>query len=216
MEFGIALAQLRRARGWSQEELAHKAQISQRHVSFLETGRSKPGQAALAKLPRALALKGWEQRTLMRSLTDPLEAPAKSAGHAALPPGFHARLSHWPDCTFQADGSLEQGNAALAARRPSLLPPFGIARTWMKVVTPSFSLPSASPRRGRWRFMPRAMGTGLRQGMQLGGKDRGRTDGSACRRFPRRVGVCGIHFFSRRSFVDPTDTPWGTLACARG
>ena len=115
MEFGIALAQLRRARGWSQEELAHKAQISQRHVSFLETGRSKPGQAALAKLTRALALKGWEQRTLMRSLTDTPKAPDKSAGQAALPPGFLERLSHWPACTFQADGSLVQSNAALDA-----------------------------------------------------------------------------------------------------
>ena len=70
MDFGVSLARLRRARSWSQERRASEAGLSQRHISFLETGRSKPGQAALAKLAQAMALKGWEQRALTRSLTD--------------------------------------------------------------------------------------------------------------------------------------------------
>ncbi|MEL6540960.1 MAG: helix-turn-helix domain-containing protein [Pseudomonadota bacterium] len=115
MEFGTALARLRRARGWSQEELALKAELSQRHVSFLETGRSKPGTAALAKLTRAMTLKGWEQRSLMRSLTNAPEASRPGRVEAALPSGFLDRLSHWPACTFKPDGSLVQSNAALDA-----------------------------------------------------------------------------------------------------
>jgi transcriptional regulator with XRE-family HTH domain len=115
MDFGIVLARLRRARGWSQEELAHKAELSQRHVSFLETGRSQPGQTALAKITKAMGLKGWEQRSLMRSLTkEPdLERPAKI--EASLPDGFLERLSIWPACTFRPDGSLVQSNTALDA-----------------------------------------------------------------------------------------------------
>ena len=115
MDFGIALARLRRARGWSQEELALKAQLSQRHVSFLETGRSKPGQAALAKLTRAMALKGWEQRSLLRSLTDAPDVPRPMNAAAALPDGFLERLSIWPACTFKPDGALVQSNTALDA-----------------------------------------------------------------------------------------------------
>ncbi len=115
MDFGIALARLRRSRGWSQEDLALKAQLSQRHVSFLETGRSKPGQAALAKLTRAMALKGWEQRSLLRSLTDAPDIPRPVDAAAALPDGFLDRLSIWPACTFKPDGELVQSNTALDA-----------------------------------------------------------------------------------------------------
>ncbi|WP_298302464.1 helix-turn-helix domain-containing protein [uncultured Erythrobacter sp.] len=113
MGFGVVLARLRRARGWSQEELAHKAELSQRHVSFLETGRSQPGRAALAKLTKAMALKGWEQRSLMRSLTDEPERPQPERAPTALPEGFLERLSIWPACTFKSDGSLVQSNTAL-------------------------------------------------------------------------------------------------------
>ena len=113
MTFGNALAKLRRSRGWSQEELANRAGISQRHVSFLETGRSQPGQAALAKLARAMALKGWEQRALFRPLTGREDSPPRAKLDAALPEGFLERLSIWPACTFKPDGTLVQSNAAL-------------------------------------------------------------------------------------------------------
>ncbi|EAQ29607.1 hypothetical protein NAP1_02505 [Erythrobacter sp. NAP1] len=113
MEFGNILARLRRDRGWSQEELAMRADLSQRHISFLETGRSKPGQSALAKLAKAMALRAWEQRALFRPLAGgrtELSAPEHTA---SLPQGFFERLSPWPACTFEPDGTLVQSNAAL-------------------------------------------------------------------------------------------------------
>ena len=115
MEFGNVLARLRRDRGWSQEELANRAGLSQRHISFLETGRSQPGQAALAKLARAMALKAWEQRALFRPLTHAQGRTAETQPQAALPPGFFDRFTPWPACTFQPDGTLVQSNGTLDA-----------------------------------------------------------------------------------------------------
>ncbi len=113
MAFGNTLAKLRRDRGWSQEELANRAGVSQRHISFLETGRSQPGQAALAKLTRAMALKAWEQRALFRPLTQSQKRTDDAELQAALPTGFFDRLTPWPACTFQPDGTLVQSNSTL-------------------------------------------------------------------------------------------------------
>ncbi|MEM7690128.1 MAG: helix-turn-helix domain-containing protein [Pseudomonadota bacterium] len=115
MAFGIVLARLRHARGWSQEELAHKSGLSQRHVSFLETGRSQPGSSALAKLTGAMALKGWEQRSLMASLAPEKDREAPTPNASTLPKDFLERLSHCPGCVFTPDGTLVQTNRALDA-----------------------------------------------------------------------------------------------------
>lgn len=113
MAFGLALARLRRSRSWSQEELAHRAGISQRHISFLETGRSMPGQRSLRRLIEALALRGWEQRTLLEALAPtplPICTPACDAGLVAH---LTERLSPWPAYAFQPDGTLLFANQAL-------------------------------------------------------------------------------------------------------
>lgn len=115
MEFGNTLAKLRRDRGWSQEELANRAGVSQRHISFLETGRSQPGQAALAKLARAMALKAWEQKALFQPLTQSQERAEPPDKQTKLPAGFFERLSPWPACTFHPDGTLVQSNSVLDA-----------------------------------------------------------------------------------------------------
>jgi transcriptional regulator with XRE-family HTH domain len=54
--FGILLAELRRSRHLSQVALAELAGLSQRHISFLESGRARPGSRALSRLVDALAL----------------------------------------------------------------------------------------------------------------------------------------------------------------
>jgi len=113
MAFGPALARLRRSRSWSQEELAHRAGVSQRHLSFLETGRSLPGQRSLRRLTEALALRGWEQRTLLEALAPsllPIRAPAPDS---ALIVHLTERLSQWPAYAFRPDGTLLYANRAL-------------------------------------------------------------------------------------------------------
>ncbi len=52
--FGRQMKQWRRQRGLSQLELAVRADVSQRHVSFIETGRSRPREDVVHKVAEAL------------------------------------------------------------------------------------------------------------------------------------------------------------------
>ncbi len=56
MDFARALASLRKRNRLSQLDLAELSGVSQRHISFLESGRSNPGPDAVTKLVRALEL----------------------------------------------------------------------------------------------------------------------------------------------------------------
>ncbi|MFP5447611.1 MAG: helix-turn-helix domain-containing protein [Alphaproteobacteria bacterium] len=55
-DFPAMIARLRRQRGLSQLGLALAAQVSQRHISFLETGRTRPSREMVGRLALALDL----------------------------------------------------------------------------------------------------------------------------------------------------------------
>ncbi|NQY95664.1 MAG: helix-turn-helix transcriptional regulator [Henriciella sp.] len=55
-QFADALKTWRKARRYSQLELAHEAEVSSRHLSFLETGRAKPSREMIQRLGDALGL----------------------------------------------------------------------------------------------------------------------------------------------------------------
>jgi transcriptional regulator with XRE-family HTH domain len=75
--FGQQLRQWRRRIGVSQLDLALQAGTTPRHVSFLETGRSRPGRDLVLRLATALDVPIRERNTLLTS--------------AGLPPAFPAR-----------------------------------------------------------------------------------------------------------------------------
>lgn len=54
--FAEALRQCRRDMGLSQEELAARADLSARHISFLETGKRQPSLAVLHALSVGLGM----------------------------------------------------------------------------------------------------------------------------------------------------------------
>lgn len=54
--FGTAVRVGRKARGLSQQELAHDLGIAQSYLSALEQGRSVPGAALILSIARALDL----------------------------------------------------------------------------------------------------------------------------------------------------------------
>lgn len=64
--FGAALRRWRLARGRSQLALAHRAETTSRHLSFLETGRSRPSRDMVARLAEALELPLRESNELFR------------------------------------------------------------------------------------------------------------------------------------------------------
>jgi transcriptional regulator with XRE-family HTH domain len=63
--FGQLLSQWRRLRGKSQLDLAVQAAVSPRHVSFVETGRSKPSREMVLTLATALQIPLRERNTLL-------------------------------------------------------------------------------------------------------------------------------------------------------
>jgi transcriptional regulator with XRE-family HTH domain len=63
--FGRQLKLWRRQHGLSQLELANAAQLSQRYVSFIETGRSRPGEAVVLRVGEALDLPLRARNTLL-------------------------------------------------------------------------------------------------------------------------------------------------------
>lgn len=100
--FGDQLRYWRRVRGLSQLALAAEARTTPRHVSFLETGRSRPGADVVARLADALAVPLRERNRLLsaaglrpahddRELTAPDLAPLRAVvqrmldAHAPFP-----------------------------------------------------------------------------------------------------------------------------------
>jgi transcriptional regulator with XRE-family HTH domain len=99
---GALLRQWRARRRMSQLDLALEAEISARHLSFVETGRAQPSREMVLHLTEALQVPLRERNTLLmaagyaplfaeRGLTDPAMQPAREAidlvlaGHEPYP-----------------------------------------------------------------------------------------------------------------------------------
>jgi transcriptional regulator with XRE-family HTH domain len=108
--FGQQLRWWRRRRGISQLELAGAAGTSQRHLSFLESGRATPSQQIVLNLAAALNISLRQQNTFLAS-----------AGYAAL--WREGKLGE-PELA-QVDGALDH---ILAQQEP--YPAFVVDRHW--------------------------------------------------------------------------------------
>ena len=76
--FGELLRDWRRRRRLTQMELALDAEVSTRHLSFVETGRSRPSRATVLKLSDRLDIPLRERNTIL-----------VAAGHAPVYPEHH-------------------------------------------------------------------------------------------------------------------------------
>lgn len=65
--FGNALRRWRAQRGLSQLAVATEAEISARHLSFLETGRASPSREMIERLAEVLAVPAHERSALLES-----------------------------------------------------------------------------------------------------------------------------------------------------
>ena len=89
--FGALLRQWREARRYSQLDLALEANISSKHVSFLETGRNQPSRDMILRLSNAMEVPLRDRNLLFRAAgfaeayaESSLEAPAMSQVDEAL------------------------------------------------------------------------------------------------------------------------------------
>ena len=65
-QFTAALREWRRLRKMSQLDLAIEAAVSQRHISWLETGKSKPSREMVIKLSDSLGIPNRERNRLLK------------------------------------------------------------------------------------------------------------------------------------------------------
>jgi transcriptional regulator with XRE-family HTH domain len=89
--FGARLRQWRTARGVSQLALAGRIGSTSRHVSFLETGRSRPSTAMVLRLGEALDLPLRERNEMLHAAGLAAEFPEAGLSSADLAP-FRAAI----------------------------------------------------------------------------------------------------------------------------
>jgi transcriptional regulator with XRE-family HTH domain len=114
-QVGGLLREWRKRRHLSQLELALETEISTRHLSFLETGRSAPS------------------REMVLRLADQLEVPMRERNVLLVAAGYAPKYSEHP----LGDAALEDARRAidlmLEAQKP--FPAFAIGRDWMILAT---------------------------------------------------------------------------------
>lgn len=137
-DFGLALRALRQTLGLSQLALAHRLGSTQRHVSFLETGRSRVTRGFLQRLCTELNLSTAQRAALFAASDLRNPYPARDPDDAEITQALdlieRRVLRHWPFPAFalDRDWTVLRANAGaramfagfgidLAKPRPSLL-----------------------------------------------------------------------------------------------
>jgi transcriptional regulator with XRE-family HTH domain len=134
--FGELLKAWRTARRHSQLELALQTQVSQRHLSFLESGRAKPSREMALHLSQTLRVPLRERnQLLMAAGFAPIypERPLASAEMAAVRQALETTLRHhepFPALVVDRQWNLVLHNTALDRLIGLLGPP---ARVWQRV-----------------------------------------------------------------------------------
>ncbi|KMK64691.1 helix-turn-helix domain-containing protein [Puniceibacterium sp. IMCC21224] len=118
--FGGLLRQWRQRRRLSQLGLAVEAEISQRHLSFLESGRSHPSRDMVMQLIKCLEVPLRERNVILNAAgyaphfpQHPLDAPELSVARDAIERILHGHLPH-PAMAVDRHWTLISANAALS------------------------------------------------------------------------------------------------------
>ncbi|MCB0197383.1 MAG: helix-turn-helix transcriptional regulator [Anaerolineae bacterium] len=106
-QFGRTLRHWRKVRRMSQLELALEADISTRHLSFIETGRAKPSREMVLRLSTALGLRLRQRNALLLAAEYRAEYPLSDLDHPKMA-GVRSALefilkSHEPFPAFVMD-----------------------------------------------------------------------------------------------------------------
>jgi transcriptional regulator with XRE-family HTH domain len=137
--FARELRRWRTMRRSSQLDLAIRAGTTQRYMSFLEQGRSRPGRAMVVRLAESLGLSLRERNALLLAAgyapvfaESSLDAPELRAVRAALDGILRGHMPY-PAVVVRPYGNLVAANAALAVltegAAPDLLePPVNVLR----------------------------------------------------------------------------------------
>ena len=137
--FGDHLRQWRRRRQLSQEALADRANLSPRHLSFLETGRANPSREMVLRLAERLEVPLREHNPMLQAAgyapryrNTPLDAPEMQAARRSLDIVLERHLPN-PCLAFDRRYDLVAANAAAGALMQGaaaelLAPPVNVLR----------------------------------------------------------------------------------------
>lgn len=146
---GPLIRELRHARRLSQEELAHRAEVSTRHLSCLESGRARPSHAMVLALGSALDLPLRERNSLLVAAgfapiyrCSPLDDPALAHVHQAI---THILKLHEPQPALLLDRhwnvlQLNQGATRLFTWLGIALTPGRLLNGYRAVFDPALGL----------------------------------------------------------------------------
>jgi transcriptional regulator with XRE-family HTH domain len=117
--FAGELRRWRRSRRWSQLELAVRAGTTQRHLSFIEQGRSSPGRTLVVRLAESLELSLRERNALLLTAgyapifpESPLDDLALRPVRAAIEEILEGHLPY-PAVVVRPYGEVVAANAAV-------------------------------------------------------------------------------------------------------
>jgi transcriptional regulator with XRE-family HTH domain len=137
--FAGELRRWRRSRRWSQLELAVRAGTTQRHLSFIEQGRSSPGRTPVVRLAESLELSLRERNGLLLTAgyapifpESPLDDLALRPVRAAIEQILEGHLPY-PAVVVRPYGEVVAANAAVdvltaGAAQHLLQPPVNVLR----------------------------------------------------------------------------------------
>ncbi|MEO1229363.1 MAG: helix-turn-helix domain-containing protein [Myxococcota bacterium] len=124
--FGGQLRYWRQVKGLSQLELAHRAETTPRHLSFIETGRSRPGRDVVLRIAECLELPMRARNDLLQAAGLPPAYPERDLDDDALAPfidGIRALLeAHAPNpaAAFDELGRVRLANATYRRLSPGV------------------------------------------------------------------------------------------------
>jgi transcriptional regulator with XRE-family HTH domain len=118
--FAHELRRWRSARRWSQLELAQRASTTQRHLSYLERGRSRPGRSIVLRLAESMELSLRDRNALLLAAgyapvfaESSLDGPELQPVRRALDRILDGHLPY-PAVIVRPYGELVAANAAVA------------------------------------------------------------------------------------------------------
>ena len=131
--FGRLLRFWRGVHELSQEELALATGVSNRHVSFLENGRSRPGRAMVLALADVFGLAPQDRNTLLVAAglaaeQQPVDLDSPGLGWLGKSLSHSLRaLDPWPASVIDRHGNLHLVNRAWLALHRTLVPAAALA-----------------------------------------------------------------------------------------
>lgn len=147
------LKHFRRARGLSQLDLASAAEVSPRHLSFLETGRAKPSREMVLRIGVTLGLSLRDQNALLSSAG--FSETFRETEVSELPEHIRRALERmmqvhdpYPLIVFDANYDLIMMNRGAATLLKAMVPK--LARTPINVLELSFDPEGLRPFVENW------------------------------------------------------------------